>query len=210
MEMVSAPSPRPPWRMRGLLFENCNCQLVCPGHISFRQLCTHERCIGNWAIHVEEGRFGEVTLDGLNVVILFDSPQLMVAGGWREVFYLDDRADAAQREALEQILSGGAEGPWAVLARFVGERLPTRYVPIRFEDGGRTKRMSIEGIFETEVEAIRGKDKAEEAVLANVFNQIHAPVQTLALGKTRCTDAAFPLAIEGTHGLYSRFAWEVA
>ncbi len=26
------------WRAKGLLFENSNCQLVCPGHMSFRIL----------------------------------------------------------------------------------------------------------------------------------------------------------------------------
>jgi len=32
------------WFARGLLFENCSCQIVCPGHVHFDQLCTHERC----------------------------------------------------------------------------------------------------------------------------------------------------------------------
>lgn len=43
------------WWAKGLLFENCNCQVVCPGHVSFKQLCTHERCLGHWSIHIEEG-----------------------------------------------------------------------------------------------------------------------------------------------------------
>jgi len=38
-----------PWWVNGTLFENCNCQLLCPAHISFRQDCQDERCVGFWA-----------------------------------------------------------------------------------------------------------------------------------------------------------------
>ncbi len=31
------------WWARGLLFENCSCAVVCPGHFHFSQKCTHER-----------------------------------------------------------------------------------------------------------------------------------------------------------------------
>lgn len=80
------------WRAKGLLFENCNCQLVCPAHISFKQLCTHERCIGHWSVHIEEGRFGDVVLDGLNAVIFYESPRHMISGEWTELFYVDSAA----------------------------------------------------------------------------------------------------------------------
>lgn len=197
------------WRAKGLLFENCNCQLVCPAHISFKQLCTHERCIGHWSVHIEEGRFGDVVLDGLNAVIFYETPRHMISGEWTELFYVDERADAAQREALETIFSGKAGGPWEVLARFVARRLPTRYVPLRFEDGDRRKRMWVDERFDTTVEAIRGKDKSKEAAFTNLFNQIHAPYQVLALGSTRLADPDFRVSNEGSHGLYSRFSWEV-
>jgi hypothetical protein len=192
-----------------LLFENCNCQLACPAHFSFDQLCTHERCRGYWGIHVEDGRFDEVPLGGVDAVVLYDTPQHMMSGGWTTAIYLDERADPRQRRALESILSGDAGGPWKVLARFVANRLETRFVPIAFEDAGRRKRMSIEGVLETSIEAVRGKDKSQEAVLSNVFNQIHAPLQVLALGSTRCADRGLSIETKATHALYSSFHWEV-
>ncbi len=200
----------PAWWARGLLFENCNCQLLCPGHLSFKQLCTHERCLGAWAMHFDEGRHGDVSLGGLNAVVVWDSPRHMIAGGWTTAFFIDDRAGDRQRNALERILSGAAGGPWAVIARFVARRLESRFVPVHFEDGGRRKRMSIGGALETSIEAIRGKDASQEAVLSNVFNQLHAPLQALALGQTRCSDPRMPFETSGTHALHSRFSWEVA
>ena len=199
----------PAWRATGLLFENCNCQLVCPAHFSFKQLCTHERCLGLWAMAFVDGSYGTTPLAGLNVAILYDSPRHMFAGGWTTALLVDERADQLQREALETILYGKAGGPWEVLARFVETRLESRALPIRFEDAGRKKRMWVDGLFDASIEAIRGNDKAEEAILGNLFNQIHAPTQVLALGKTRCSDGRLPFATEGTHALYSRFSWRV-
>ena len=195
------------WQARGLLFENCNCQLLCPAHLSFKQRCQHERCLGYWAIHIAEGRYGALPLDGLNAVILSEAPPLMISGGWTQAIYLDERASEPQREALERILTGRAGGPWAVLAGFVSTRLETRCLPIRFEDGGRCKRMWIEGCLKTTVEAIKGADPAQEAVLENVFNQIHARTQVLALGTTRYADRGLSLSTTGSHALYSQFSW---
>ena len=50
--------------------------------------------------------------------------------------------------------------------------------------------------------------RCQEAVLANVFNQIHAPTQVLALGKSRCTDRRLPFTTEDTHALFSKFSWK--
>lgn len=199
----------PSWWATGLLFENCNCQLVCPAHLSFKQLCSQERCLGHWAMTFEEGGYGETPLRGLKAAVMWDSPRHMIAGDWTTALLVDERADESQREVIETILSGEAGGPWEVLARFVGKRLESRAVPIRFEDAGRTKRMWVDGIFDTSIEALRGKNKAEDVVLANLFNQIHASTQALALGKTRCSDRRLPFTTAGTHALYSRFSWRV-
>ena len=197
----------PTWHIHGLLFENCSCQLVCPAHISFKQNCTNERCTGHWSFHIDEGRYKNTLLNGLNVVIVFDAPQLMYEGDWIETIYIDERADAAQRTALDSILTGKVGGPWEILARFVSQWQETRYVPIHFEDNGRRKYLRVDGLFETNVEAIRAQDDIGEATLTNLFNQIHGDVHILARGKTTCTDGVFDFSIEKTHGLYSQFSW---
>ena len=133
------------WSARGLLFENCSCQSVCPGHVHFSQPCNHERCVGYWAIRFDEGRFGNVGLDGVRAVVAYDSPQHMIEGGWTQGLIIDRAATPTQRAAVESILAGRAGGPWAKLAAFVGRRLTTRYLPICVEDQGRTKKVSIDG-----------------------------------------------------------------
>ena len=206
----------PAWWARGLLFESCNCQVVCPGHVHFSQNCTHERCIGYWALRFDAGQYGSTSLEGVRAVVAFECPQLMIAGGWTEVLLIDEEAAPDQREAVEAILGGKAGGPWEVLARFVSEWLPTRFVPIEIEDEGKVKRVRVglpmEGsvsLLEGSVEDIRGRDGDLPVTLQNMFNQIHAPTQTIARGESRGDIGAIRLRNAGTHGLHSRFEWRV-
>jgi hypothetical protein len=196
------------WSARGLLFENCTCQLLCPAHVSFKNRCDKDPCRGYWVVHVEDGRYGRVPLNDLNVVILYESPARMYSGEWTQGLHIDERATGPQRDALEAILSGRAGGPWEVLAGFVSKRLPTRPAAIRFEDAGRTKRLTIPGLFETSVTAIRGSDGVGEAVLSNLHNVIHGAVHVLARGQSRSVDAPLEFVTERTHALYSRFSWQ--
>ena len=196
------------WHASGLLFENCSCQLLCPAHVSFKQICTGDRCRGHWAFHIDVGRFGETAIDDLTLVIVFEAPVRMYSGDWTQIFYIDRRASGAQRVALEAIFSGRAGGPWAVLNRFVAHQLDTQVVPMRFEDRGREKHVAIPDVLETTVTAIRGSDGEHDAVVSNLYNVIHGPEHVLARGHTRSTNPTLAFEHERTHGLYSCFSWE--
>jgi len=195
------------WWARGLIFENCSCTLVCPGHVHFSQPCTHQRCVGYWALRFDDGAFDGVTLNGLRALVVFDSPQTMIDGNWTERLIIDESASPAQRRALEDILTGVAGGPWEVLGRFVGQRLETRYLPIDFADENGTKRGSIAGLFTAIVTQIRGRDRSRPVVFENIFNQIHSSTQVLALGETQYDDGVIRIKTANTHGLFSNFEW---
>ena len=198
------------WHARGLIFENCSCALVCPGHMHFSQNCTHERCKGYWALRVDEGTFGEVALGGTRALIAFDTPQRMIDGGWVQTIIIDESASEAQRQALETILMGRAGGPWEKLAAFVATRQPTEFRAIAIEDEGPVKRASIVDRLKTIVTQIRGRDKTKPVLFENIFNQIHAPTQVLALGETEYDDGVIRITTSQTHGLFSNFNWAVS
>src|SRR5262245_1207442 len=94
------------WWCRGLIFENCACTLVCPGHMHFSQLCTHDRCKGYWAFRFDEGSFDDVSLAGTRAVIVFETFQRMMDGNWTQTIIIDKSASDTQRASLETILSG--------------------------------------------------------------------------------------------------------
>ena len=204
---VSA-SPNPNWQLNGLLFENCSCQLLCPAHVSFKQTCEGERCNGHWIFHIDAGNFEETDLGNTNIAVVFDAPATMYRGGWTQVFYIDDRTNPQQRQALEKIFSGTVGGPWEVLNRFVSHQLETRTGKMHFEDNGRDKSLTIDDLFDATVTAIRGSDGDGDAVISNLHNVIHGPVHTLAKGTSSHSDPALGFELERTHAIYSYFSWK--
>lgn len=197
------------WNAKGLLFENCSCQLLCPAHVSFKHTCDGDRCHGHWCFHIDSGQFNDVSLNNTNIAVVFDAPTTMYEGDWTQVFYVDEATSPAQRHALESIFSGHTGGPWSVLSRFVSEQLETRVVPMTFEDNGRQKTLVIAGIFETAISAVPGADGDGDAIISNLHNVIHGPVHTMARGKSRHTDSTLGFSVENTHALYSYFSWNV-
>jgi hypothetical protein len=200
----------PSWHARGLIFENCSCSLVCPGHMHFSQNCTHERCKGYWALRIDDGLFGDVSLAGTKALVAFDTPRRMIDGGWLQTIIIDEGASEAQRLALETILMGRAGGPWEKLASFVATRQPTEFRTIAIEDAGPVKRASIVDRLKTVVTQIRGRDKSKPVLFENIFNQIHAPTQVIALGESEYDDGVVTFRNNGSHGLFSHFDWRVA
>jgi hypothetical protein len=198
------------WWARGLLFENCSCQVVCPGHVHFSQLCTYDPCAGYWAVRFEDGEIDGVSLAGVIAVIVYTSPQHMIEGNWTQVLLIDETASREQRRGVEHILTGKVGGPWAVLAQFVAKQLDTRYVPIRIDDNGSTKSVMIDGLLDSSIQAIRGRDKSKTVTFENMFNQIHAPSQVIATGGARYDDGEIVVKNDQTHALYSNFDWAVS
>ncbi len=201
------------WWAEGLLFENCNCTAVCPGHIHFSQKCTHNVCKGFWAIRFEAGsaeraRGGDpVDLAGIDAVVVYETPQVMVDGGWKQLIIVSDHATEDQRGAVEEIITGVRGGPWKVLARFVAEPLPTRAAPVRIEDDPGRKSVTVAGLLTGAVEAIRGWNRDRPVTFENIYNKIHDSTQVIAQGSTRYDDGEIVIANDGTHGLWSRFRW---
>jgi hypothetical protein len=175
----------------------------------FSQLCTHERCKGYWALRFDEGDFGGVPLAGARAVIAFDTPQRMIDGHWVQALIIDEAATSEQRAALEMLLTGKAGGPWEKLAAFVEQQLPTEFRPIEIVDEVATKRVSIPQRLTAFVTQIRGRDKTKPVVFDNIFNQIHAPRQVIALGDTSYEDEAIVIRNTDSHGLFSMFDWAV-
>src|SRR5204863_174572 len=81
------------WQLTGDYFENCNCDVVCPCLFSpsppLTATPTQGACEVAFAFHVDQGRFGDVPLDGLNVAMIARSPGPMAQGNMAAALYLD-------------------------------------------------------------------------------------------------------------------------
>ena len=110
------------WRVRGSYFESCNCEAICP----CRRIddvaggrSTYGECLGVLSWIIEEGRAGDVSLDGFSVALAMRYHDDDLGSPWDFVIYMDARADDAQRGALVDIYTGRLGGdalkhfPWA-------------------------------------------------------------------------------------------------
>ena len=110
----------PHWRLTGDWFDVCRCRVPCG--CTFAQAPDEGQCDGILAWHVREGNYGDVALDGLNVVMVGSFEGNIWAGEATNSgggFFFDERADERQREALRAI--------WTVVGeanRYLVEREP--------------------------------------------------------------------------------------
>jgi hypothetical protein len=130
----------------------CNCDYGCPCNVN--GMPTTGKCEGGWTWAIESGRYGETTLDGLNFTILADWPGAIHDGGGRAVGFLDERADDAQRQALERLMRGEAGGPWAIFINTYELEGP-HPAPYDVEVAGERSRYTVGEYAKLQMEPIR-------------------------------------------------------
>jgi hypothetical protein len=115
--------------------------------------------------HVNEGNYGDVSLDGLNVLALgaFEGNVRQGEASVTVAMFLDERADDSQREALEMVFGGQAGGWPADFANLIGEIRGIETAPIEFElaDDLAYWRAEIPGKASAAAEALTGPTTPE-------------------------------------------------
>jgi hypothetical protein len=120
------------------------------------------------AMHIDQGHFGEVSLDGLKWVGMFAWPKAIHEGHGEAFVVVDDKASPEQREAILTILSGGETEPGAtifnVFATVIDHMHDPVFLPILFEADRerRVGRVSVAGVIDTEVNPIRNPITGDE------------------------------------------------
>jgi hypothetical protein len=110
------------WRIAGSYFESCNCDAICPcrridGRPGGRS--THGVCMGVLSWIIEDGHVDAIELDGLAVALSIRYSDDEEGSPWTYVLFVDERATAEQRAALESVYTGALGGealahfPWA-------------------------------------------------------------------------------------------------
>jgi hypothetical protein len=202
----------PAWQLTGEYFEACNCDLLCPciwSNLTARP--TTGECKVALAFHIDSGRFDGAALDGLNFVVVMHSPGAMADGNMTAGLIVDERASAAQQQALGAIVSGQAGGPLAGLAPLIGNFAGIEVRPIRFEKRGMSYSVTVPGLVDQAIEGLPSAANAAEPIA--IDNTAH-PVNTrLALAKVgRAHLHAFGVDWDDTtgraNGHFAPFAWQ--
>lgn len=179
------------WRLGGDWIKNCNCAFGCPCDFNARP--THGNCQGLLGMRIERGHFGSTMLDGLSFFVVVDFPGPLHEGNGTVQAIIDERSTPEQRDALFQILSGkhAAEGTlFHIFSLIVSRMLDPIFAPITFafDMDGRSARVSIPGVLETESQPIRnpvtGAEHRIQVVMPDGFEHHRAEIASARIEST--------------------------
>jgi hypothetical protein len=194
------------WFIDGTEFGNCNCSYGCP--CQFEALPTHGHCKGFEVLRIERGSFGDVSLSGLNVAMLYAWPGPIAEGNGEMQIVLDQRATAEQRESLLKVLMGEETEPGAThwwVYREMSSRVHEPLIrPIAFEVNieARTARVDIPGVLQSTGRPIKGATGREHRVRIVIPQGIEFEEAEVGSASTT-SSAAIKLNLQDTFGQFN-------
>jgi len=117
-----------PWELKGRELVNCTCEYGC--NCQFNALPDKGHCYAVAGIAVDEGHYGDVRLDGLKIAAIFKWPEAIHLGNGEAIAFVDERADAAQRDALLKIMTGQDTAPFATMFAVYASTVTTMHPPV--------------------------------------------------------------------------------
>ena len=171
------------WSLEGEWIKNCSCAFGCPCDFNARP--TNGTCEGLLGMRITKGHFNNVELNGLSFFVTVHFPGPLHEGNGQAQPIIDERASPEQREALFAIMSGqnSAEGTlFHIFSVIVTKMHDPIFAPVEFsfDKEGRTARLIVPGVLETDVEPIKnpvsGQPHRIQVVMPEGFEHIAAEI----------------------------------
>jgi hypothetical protein len=132
------------YQMKGKYYDTCACAVSCSCGANV-SLPTEGHCDGIVLIHIDQGRVGKVSLDGLSFAVVLRTPRGEKVGDAFDLkgeldlltLYLDDRATPEQRAAMPGLLAG------LLGTREMKGFRPPQWVPMHLDVHGDVARFDI-------------------------------------------------------------------
>jgi len=196
-----------PWEIKATEFVNCNCSYGCP--CQFNALPTYGHCEAAGAFSIKEGHYGDVKLDGLALGGIFQWPGAIHEGRGKCQPFVDERADARQREALLKIMSGQDTAPmatiFAVFASTMEKVYDPIFAPIKFDVDveARKGRVVVPGLLEVEGEPIKNPvTGAEHRARIDMPDGFEYEIAEIGSGTTK-SQGNIQLDLKATYGQFA-------
>ena len=195
------------WYVEGIEFGNCNCRYGCP--CQFEDLPSNGNCQGFEVVRIDKGYFGDTDLSGLKVALIYAWPGPIFEGNGEMQAIIDERADAAQREALKTIVHGGETDEvathWWVYHAMSSKVHEPLIKPINFEVdvAARTARVEIPGVLESTGRPIKSPATGDEhRVRIDIPSGIEFEQAEVGSASTKTT-GAIALELNDSYGQWS-------
>lgn len=195
------------WSLEGTYFESCNCEVACP--CLFLSAPTTGECTALVGWHIDKGKDGDVSLDGLNVALAVHSPGHMATTPWKVAVYVDERASETQNASLMKIFGGQGGGHPARLATHIGEIVGVRSVAIEYVADSGKRSLAIPDIANVEIEQMAGQGDGPVTISGHPL--CIAPGFTATASKSKSlsyTDHGMEWSLTEKTGIFSPFAYQ--
>jgi hypothetical protein len=134
------------WRITGDWWDLCNCAIGCP--CVFGSDPTLGYCEGVLTWLIREGNYGEVSLDGMAVVLVIHWKGNVLEKNREFGFLIADRANPEQRDALETVFTGKAGGIFEAWRDLTISVDGVEFVPMHVSHSGEEWRVEVPGLVE--------------------------------------------------------------
>jgi hypothetical protein len=203
------------WHVSGDYCEACSCLFICSCSTSnFTLPPNRNDCKFALVFHIDRGRFGETSLENLNVAMVGFTPEgPMTTVGWSVGLLVDERADDAQRDALARIFRGQTGEPLAGLAPLITNFLGVEAGPIHYEKSGLRRAVSIRDRLDDAIEGFANPFKEGEHL--QIDDPLHPSNPRLAIARsTRSHLHAFGVDWDDesgrNNGDFAAFKWQAS
>jgi len=137
----------PDWRITGDWWDLCNCAIGCP--CNFGSDPTLGYCEGVLTWLIRDGHYGTLKLGGdLGVILIIRFEGNVMARNREFGFLIDERANAAQRDALRAIFTGEAGGAFAAWRDLTVRVDGVEFVPMKVSHDAEDWRVEVPGMVE--------------------------------------------------------------
>ena len=193
-----------PYQVEGRLLEVCTCNVVCPCWLG--EDPDNGTCDGLLVWAVDKGTVNGTDVSGHVLGILTHIPGNILKGNWKVRVYVDDKASAAQKDALLGVWTGKLGGPVADLAKLVGEVLSVEQTPITFAVKGADGTLKIGPSIEANLAPVLGAGGLPTALHDAVFSTIPgSPAYVGKASRLRVSVPDFQIDLEGHSAVSTSF-----
>jgi hypothetical protein len=226
---------RTKWQIHAYFLDACNCDWGCP--CQFNANPTHGNCEGVAGYHIVSGNYrsseDNVRLDGLNMALIASWPGPIHEGHGKASYYIDNRADEKQFEALSNIITGkAAGGPFAVYASTIEQFQEPKRASVKFQTKDIRSRVvvALTGIGGHKEKRRRTEQSTKEDAIAAeawlepirnpVTGKIHRAIIEIpeafessrmdqaSIKKLVANDGYLNFQYQGTYGSFSENVWK--
>jgi hypothetical protein len=124
------------------------------------------------AHHYDKGEIDGIDVSGLTVAFAVHIPGNVLAGNWRAVVHIDQKATKEQEQALLSVYTGQQGGPVADLVKLVGEVVAVERSPITFDVREGKGTLRIGEVADCEMEPFRGPNGDVTTLHDSIFSTI--------------------------------------